>query len=109
MVYIQRNAEGEIIAVSREQTADCDKPIEPDNPELIAYFASIMSSDFYASDLEFIRVIDDLIHVLVDKKVIMFTELPPAVQTKIAERSQMRERNADALTLVPEDDALWES
>lgn len=106
MVYIQRNADGEIVAVSREQTADCDKPIESDNPELLAYFASIMSSDFFASDLQFIRVIDDLIHLLVSKKVIMFTELPPAVQTKVAERSQMRERNADALTLVPEDDVF---
>lgn len=106
MVYIQRNADGEIVAVSREQTADCDMPMESDNPELLAYLASIMSSDFFASDLQFIRVIDDLIHLLVSKKVIMFTELPPAVQTKVAERSQMRERNADALTLVPEDDAF---
>ena len=106
MVYIQRNADGEIVAVSREQTADCDMQMESDNPELLAYLASIMSSDFFASDLQFIRVIDDLIHLLVSKKVIMFTELPPAVQTKVAERSQMRERNADALTLVPEDDAF---
>lgn len=106
MVYIQRNADGEIVAVSREQTADCDMSMESDNPELLAYLASIMSSDFFASDLQFIRVIDDLIHLLVSKKVIMFTELPPAVQTKVAERSQMRERNADALTLVPEDDAF---
>ena len=106
MVYIQRNAEGEIVAVSREQTADCDMPMESDNAELLAYFESIMSSDFFTSDLQLIRVIDDLIHLLVTKKVIMFTELPPAVQNKIAERSQMRERNADALTLVPEDDAF---
>ena len=106
MVYVNRNAEGAIQAVSRSPTADCSEVIESDNPELLAYFTSIMSSDFFASDLEFIRAIDDLIHLLVSKKVIMFTELPPAVQAKVAERSQMRERNVDALTLVSEDDVF---
>ena len=104
MVYVHRNAEGAIEAVSRRPTADCSEVIESDSPEVAAYFSSLTGSAFYASDLEFIRVIDDLIHVLVDKKVIMFTELPPAVQAKVAERSQMRERDVDALTLVPEDD-----
>ena len=104
MVYVHRNADGVIDAISREPTSDCSEAVEAGSPEVSAYFASLMGSDFYASDLEFIRVIDDLIHVLVDKKVIMFTELLPAVQAKVAERSQMRERNVDALTLVPEDD-----
>lgn len=104
MIYVHRNADGVIESISREPTSNCNEAIESDSPEVSAYVASLMGGDFYASDLEFIRVIDDLIHVLVDKKVIMFTELPPAVQAKVAERSQMRERDVDALTLVPEDD-----
>lgn len=106
MVFIHRNTEGFIDAVSRHETAECAELIDPDNPEVLAYFASIMGENFYASDFQFIRVIDDLIHLLVSKKVIMFTELPPAVQDKVAERSQMRERNSNALNLLSEDDAF---
>ena len=104
MAYIHRNSAGTIVAVSREQTTDCNELVDENDPELLAYLASMVGGDFYVSDLQFIRVIDDLVHLLVKKKVIMFTELPPPVQAKITERNKMRERNADALLLVPDDD-----
>jgi hypothetical protein len=106
MVFINRNAAGEITAVSREQTEQCSEAVDEQSPELAAYFAAITGGDFYASDLQFIRVIDDLIHLLVRKNVILFTELPAAVQVKITERNRMRERNHNALNLIVDDDSI---
>jgi len=42
------------------------------------------------SDAEFARVTEDLIHLLIQKNIIMFTELPEAVQSKILKREELR-------------------
>ena len=43
------------------------------------------------SDLDMIRVVDDLVHLLIIKGVIRITDLPPAAQAKLLTRSQARE------------------
>ncbi|WP_093447789.1 hypothetical protein [Thiomicrospira sp. ALE5] len=51
------------------------------------------------SDLEMIRVLDDLIELMIDKGVIQFTELPEQAQRKLLKRTQLRQgrRNLDLL------------
>lgn len=44
------------------------------------------------SDLELIRVLEDLIFVLIDKNVIMLTDIPAAARDKIARRFELRDR-----------------
>lgn len=43
------------------------------------------------SDLEMIRVLEDLIHLLIHKGVVRITDLPEAAQAKLSERSRARE------------------
>ena len=43
-----------------------------------------------ASDSELARVVEDLIGVLIEKELIMFTELPEAAQHKLADRANLR-------------------
>jgi hypothetical protein len=42
------------------------------------------------SDLEMIRVLEDLIHLLIHKGVVRITDLPEAAQAKLGERSRAR-------------------
>ena len=43
------------------------------------------------SDLEMIRVLEDLIHLLIHKGVVRITDLPEAAQAKLSERSRTRD------------------
>jgi hypothetical protein len=42
------------------------------------------------SDQEIARVTEDLIHLLVSKNLILFTDLPPVVQQKLLDRERLR-------------------
>ena len=59
-------------------------------------------SELEASDLDLIRVVEDLIAVLVDKGVIMMTDLPKAAQDKIASRGALRSKLKDLGSIVAE-------
>ena len=61
---------------------------------------------FQSSDLEFIRVLDDVIDLLISKNIILFTELPEVVQEKYTQRNQMRERRRESLNLLEDEEIL---
>ena len=59
------------------------------------------------SDSEIARVTEDLIHLLVQKNVILFTELPEEVQAKLLSRKQLRHRlDQDSISPISEDETL---
>jgi len=58
-------------------------------------------------DDEMIRVIDDLIGLLVEKQVFVFTELPEAVQVKLNVRSTMRSDINPLENLISESDDIF--
>ena len=73
------------------------------NPEISA---GIMES----SDADFIRVLEDVIDLLIDKQLIQFTEFPDAVQTKLLNRRRYRESlrsNSDNTRLLEDDDEIF--
>ncbi|MNL40461.1 hypothetical protein D3C87_1628100 [compost metagenome] len=51
-----------------------------------------------------IRVLDDLIQVLTQKGVIRVTDLPPAAQAKLMDRTQAREALGGLSHLIDEDE-----
>jgi hypothetical protein len=60
-----------------------------------------------ATDQELARVTEDLIGVLVKKGVILFTDLPAAVQAKLLDREALRSRlQSPSVSLLSEDDTL---
>ena len=79
--------------------------------ELKAYRSDIFTaceravSDI-SQDLEFIRVLDDVIDLLIAKNLILFTELPEIVQEKYTQRTRMRERRRESLHLLEDDEIL---
>ncbi len=97
MLYVKRNADGELIAVSREPVEAGPPgegwiPANDDEPDLVAFGHVLAhgSNPLVPTDFGFIRVLEDLIDLLVDRAVIRFTDLPPAAQEKLMERRTTR-------------------
>ena len=106
-MYIKRADDGRIELVSREVTPDCREFLAPDSPELLDFLmAGEMKkgeAPFQTSDLAFVRVLEDVIELLMDKSVISFTDLPEPAQQKLMERQSLR-RRLNGLSLVGNDD-----
>lgn len=58
------------------------------------------------SDLEMVRVLEDLIEVLMSKGVISITDLPHAAQTKLMNRAQARRQLSGLEGLINDDEQL---
>lgn len=106
MLYTKRNTSGEILMLSKEPTTECNETIAPDSPEVLAFLADQpgSSSRFIASDLAFVRVVEDILEVLLNKGIITFTDLPEAAQAKVMERKSLRSKND--VGLLSDDDTI---
>ena len=100
MPYIQRELSGEIIALFQKKPEQVDETsveyIDPDHPDVISFISGQSGKDknvlskLAKSDNEIARVTEDLIALLIEKQVILFTELPPVVQQKLINRAKLR-------------------
>jgi hypothetical protein len=111
MAYIRRNSEGSIIAVSETAQSPEDEELSLHSPELIAYLADSTKSDeakvaLSTSDGEFVRVLEDLIATLIEKKVILFTDLPFAAREKISSREKIRGHLNNLENLIGDDEGI---
>lgn len=106
MIYVKRDATGRVIAVSQEPMEGFEQTDASAASEINEVLASATDSLFQNSDLEFIRVLDDVIDLLIDKNLILFTELPAVVQEKYTQRTQMRERRRESLNLLEDEEIL---
>lgn len=114
MIFIKRNARGEVIAASREPVG-CDNfesggwdVANGDDPEVVAFCGLLTESanPLSPSDLGLVRVLEDLIDLLIDRAVIRFTDLPPAAQAKLMARRGTREAMHRLGSLDGTDDVL---
>jgi len=112
-MYVKRDSEERIVAVSAEPEAGCDEHLEPGDPDLENFLARIHEKPsahsaqverLRSSDVELARVVEDIINLLTDKGVIQFTELPDAAQKKLLQRKRLR-RKMHHLDLVSDDDS----
>jgi len=109
VLYVRRNTEGLIIAVSEIATEECSEEISRDSDDLGVFFARARSErlDFVRSDIELARVIEDVVELLVSKGLILFTELPQEAQSKLMQRIQRRDKFADSLKLLDTEKNLF--
>ncbi len=98
MPYIQRDNDGKVISLKRESDQYHDEFLPPTHSEIVGFLAtSIKESNesdsketLSESDKDFTRATEDLINLLVEKNIILFTELPVEVQAKMAGREKLR-------------------
>ncbi|WP_119304551.1 hypothetical protein [Dongia deserti] len=109
MPFVKRDATGRIVALYRERSDEASEYLAAGHPE-IADFAGYEGvrgehSNMLQSDLEMIRVYEDLIDILISKRIVVLTDFPSAAQEKLVRRKRLRS-SLSSLTevLAPEDD-----
>ena len=106
MPYIQRNSSGRIIGISDRAEGDASEELDLAKPEVLAYL-ELARNQLSSSDTETIRVIEDLVDLLIEKKLIVMTDLPDAAQQKLTERQRIRgDLGVLANLVVDEEDIL---
>lgn len=99
MPYVERDPQGKIRALTATAGATGEHlPIE--HPEVVLFLNSAEGQalgetsgvELMLSDLKMIRVIEDVIDLLIAKRVIIFSELPQPVQQKILQKRGKREK-----------------
>ena len=111
MVYVDRDEKGHIIGVFNSPKSDDSQYISPQAPELIEFLGQSNRQEdiqtiLTASDMAMVRVIEDLVNTLIDKGVILFTDLPEAAQQKLVPREKIRHHLSSLENLMNEDEGL---
>lgn len=112
MIYAKRDNDGRITALFDTPGDDGLETVTTQDPEVLDFLHHSQDGDaplafLQHSDLELIRVVEDLVELLVDKHLIMFTELPAAAQQKLMGRKRARASLSDTSSLmVDKDDIL---
>lgn len=109
MPFVKRDAAGRLVALYREQSPEASEFLATNHPEVIEFAdteANVSERvSLLQSDLEMIRVYEDLIDILISKRIVVLTDFPPRAQEKLVRRKRLRS-SLGALTevLAPEDD-----
>lgn len=113
MAYVKRDEQGKIIAVFDSPDAGADEYLSIESDELIAFLTQSDNADVEAaraaltvSDMALVRVLEDLINTLIDKEVILFTDLPAAAREKLANREKIRGHLNDLDNLMGDDQGI---
>ncbi|WP_312973900.1 tryptophan synthase subunit beta [Atlantibacter sp.] len=111
MHYIERDATGRIIRVAATPFIGMTEEQQHTTPEIGEWLkkqdartATLLK--LQRSDLEMVRVLEDLIEVLMSKGVISITDLPHAAQTKLMNRAQARRQLSGLEGLINDDEQL---
>ncbi len=97
MPFVSRDQDGRIIAYADQATQGIAEEVEAADPEVLDYLGTRGNrrqprAFLETSDTDVARVLEDLIDLLIDKNVILVTELPEEAQRKLFKRQKARER-----------------
>jgi len=121
MPYVARGKSGAIIAVFKQENECASEHVSPDDRELQAFLGQNRLAErareravgrtrlhhaLRQSDADFVRVLDDLITVLLNKGMIVFTDLPSQAQQKLMIRRRLRDKARDLGGLVTESEEI---
>ncbi|MFO7667185.1 MAG: hypothetical protein R6V76_11230 [Desulfobacterales bacterium] len=109
MLYVERARDGKIIALFSNPRPEAGEQKSVMDEEILDFLHKTVSADsrkmlLALSDMGIIRLLEDLIDLLIQKNVIIFTELPEQARERITERKRLRETVASQDLMV--DDIL---
>ncbi|MCX4188608.1 hypothetical protein [Methylophaga sp. OBS4] len=95
MAFVKRDDQGNIVAVFDAPQQDAQETLSVNSEELLTFLRESENADharaaLSVSDMALIRVLEDLVNTLIDKEVILFTDLPLAAREKLANREKIR-------------------
>ncbi|MCU7837225.1 MAG: hypothetical protein KZQ83_18530 [gamma proteobacterium symbiont of Taylorina sp.] len=106
MPFVQRDKDNKITALFSEQQPYAKEKLESGSQEIISFLNTKEQNHLlHQSDAEFIRVLEDLITVLLDKHVFLLTDLPAAAQEKLLKRQKIRKDYIDFI--VSDDEEIF--
>jgi hypothetical protein len=96
MLYVERARDGKITALYSSPRPNADEQKTVMDEEILNFLHTTVSADsrkllLALSDMGIIRLLEDLIDLLIQKNIIIFTELPEQAQERITERKRLRE------------------
>ena len=94
MLYVERDAEGRLLRVEQKPFKGSER-IAVESEELQNWLkmreeVKTRLNGLHSSDLELVRVLEDVVIVLVDRGVIQYTDLPSAAREKLDQRAVAR-------------------
>jgi len=109
MPFVERNADGHIIAAYTAASKPGMELVDSSDPQLIDFMydgdqEAETKKDMLESDLGLARVLEDLIDLLIEKGAFRFTDLPDAAQQKLLSRRGLRKEFAYVETLFSSED-----
>jgi len=96
MPFVKRDAAGRITSMHREQDSQDLQYLPLDHPDVVGFLAPIGErraqgrGELLKSDLEMIRVYEDLTDILIGKRIVVLTDFPQAAQEKLMRRKRLR-------------------
>lgn len=115
MPYVQRDDAGKIVAISILETESAHEWLEEGSPELVDLLLSMASGmevrgnsaarALSESDQALVRVVEDVVDLLIEKNLLLFTDLPVPAQEKLLARRSLR-KALNPLTLMKDDDGV---
>lgn len=109
MVYVQRDDEGRLLRVEHDPFEGMTETLAIESAELHSWLSAKEEvkerlASLKESDLELVRVLEDVVGVLVAKGVIRYTDLPEAARRKLDRRAVTRAEIEGLSGLLGEDE-----
>ncbi|MDD5366487.1 MAG: hypothetical protein PHR30_14215 [Gallionellaceae bacterium] len=115
MPYVQRDDAGKIVSISTQKTEPTPEWVAEGSLDLTDFILDMATSDdgsgihavraLGESDLALIRVVEDIVDLLIEKNLLLFTDLPVPAQEKLLARRSLRD-SLNPLTLMKDDDGV---
>lgn len=111
MPYIKRNEQGDVVQLLDAPNGGDTQWLEANDPAVQTFLQQATQKDelkgsLASSDEGMVRVVEDLIDLLMEKQLFIFTELPEAVQDKLNARKKLRDKVSAISNLIGEDDDI---
>lgn len=111
MLYVRRDDDGKIIAIFDAPSDGITEQISAYSQEVLDFLLEGKSEEASAeylsiTDIQVARVVEDLIDLLIDKNLIMLTELPAGAQLKLSRRQKAREKLQQHSPLIVDGDDI---
>jgi len=97
MPFVKRDESGRIIALFREKETGAEEYLPPHHDDVRSFVGTATAgetrdteAEFFRSDQTMIRVFEDLLDTLIDKKAVLLTDLPEPAQMKLLNRKRLR-------------------
>ena len=112
MPFVKRDQAGKIIAIFNTPQAGAEEELPPSHSDVVAFLIEGERDEearhfLSRTDVEMVRIVEDLVDLLIRKNIILLTDLPRVAQSKLISRKRLRAKvSSEASPLVDQDSIL---